>query len=56
MQRRVVEVVGIGEDVLDVFPCDPLDPVVAENVLRIVNSEETQMKVASVKNDRRENT
>jgi hypothetical protein len=53
MQRGVVEIIGISQDLFDVIPRGSLDPGVAEDVLRIVNSEETRMKVASVKNYRR---
>jgi hypothetical protein len=39
----------------DVFPRDALDPRVAEDVLRIVNSEKTQAKVTCIKNGGRQN-
>jgi hypothetical protein len=55
MERRVVEVVGIGYDLSDVFPRDALDPRVVNDVLRIINSEKTQVKVACVKNGGRQN-
>jgi hypothetical protein len=55
MERRVVEVVGIGYDLSDVFPCDALDPRVVNDVRRIVNSKKTQPKVACVKNGGRQN-
>ena len=37
------------------FPRDALDPRVADDVLRIVNSEETKMEIARVGNGRRQN-
>ncbi len=50
MKWGIVEVVWTGEDLPDVFPRGALDPGVGDHVLRIVNSEETQTKVACVEN------
>jgi hypothetical protein len=37
------------------FPTDALDPSVTDHVLRIVNSEKTEVKVASVENGGHQN-
>ena len=50
MNWGIVEVVRTRQDLPDMFPCDALDPGVADHVLRIVNSEESQAKVACVEN------
>jgi hypothetical protein len=38
-----------------VFPCDSLNPRVADDVLRIVNSKETKMEIARVQSRRPRN-
>jgi hypothetical protein len=38
------------------FPRESLDPRVGDHVLRIVNPEKTQTKIACVKDDGRQNT
>ena len=54
MKWRIVEVVRTREDLPDVFPRGALDPHVAHHVLRIVNSEKPEAKVARVKNGGRQ--
>ena len=55
MHGRIVEIIGIRQDLADVFPRDALDPGVVDDILRIVNSEKTQTKVACVKKRGRQN-
>jgi hypothetical protein len=38
-----------------VFPRDAADPGVADDVLRVVDSEETQMEIARIQSRRRQN-
>jgi len=54
MDWGIVEVVRTQQDLPDVFPLEPLDPRVADDVLRVVNSEETKMEVACLKNGGRQ--
>ena len=48
MERGIVEIVRTRQNLRDVFPTDALDPGVGDHVLRIVNSEETEPKIACV--------
>ena len=53
MERRIVEIVGIGQDLPDVFPSDALDPRIADDVLRIVDSKKAELQIARVQSRRR---
>ena len=55
MQRRIIEIVRIAQDLPHMLPRDALDPPIADDVLRIVDSEETKMEVARVQRRRRHN-
>jgi hypothetical protein len=45
----------MGQDPPNVFPRDTMDPRVAKDVLRVVNSEKTEAKIACIENGGRQN-